>query len=544
VPGALHGWRWPYYALALAALTALTLANRRAVGRSVAPPRMFAYLFLVAGAGVFAAAMFSRLPPSTWTQIPFKDDWAHFLQEAIYGGQLLRRGAVVGWNWWMLGGYPTSTDVGQNFAVLSILPLTLFGERLGYHVLHAVVFLSLPLFVWRDARTDDRDGGVLAAALTCFLAAGYFVTLANSGDSNSLVGVFCTALALTGSRTARGGRRWGGPLLLTGLTLALYTHAAFFIYSVILLALEAAYFRDRAAFVRLVVVCALAGVAALPQHWESLRYRGYVNVNNFVYDPFAPKDWANAARTLYYNIEILALPQRWFNDYRSLANVWLPVLAIAAFRLERSRAGYYACATLLAQLLLRFNIVEASVIFDRIQHLFPILVAPALAGAVRHFAATRTVAAAWLAVLGLYVATSLAPIRHVPDLRSWNPPLVDRIAAADGMVLVEHSPHRDVDAHPDRRSPTTPFDIHFEPLLAGLRGQRFYAQMADGWVWNRWRGQVVSAGTWRARPLAETPPDEFVAGTAALGGPSSVRLDRRRAHLLRARRPFRRTLAR
>src|SRR5687768_14601781 len=83
VPGALHGWRWPYYALALAALTALTLANRRAVGRSVAPPRMFAYLFLVAGAGVFAAAMFSRLPPSTWTQIPFKDDWAHFLQEAI-----------------------------------------------------------------------------------------------------------------------------------------------------------------------------------------------------------------------------------------------------------------------------------------------------------------------------------------------------------------------------------------------------------------------------------------------------------------------------
>src|SRR5687767_12321790 len=81
VPGALHGWRWPYYALSLTVLTALTLANRRAVGRSAAPPRPFAYLFLVAGVGVFAAAMFSRLPPSSWNQIPFKDDWTLFYQE-------------------------------------------------------------------------------------------------------------------------------------------------------------------------------------------------------------------------------------------------------------------------------------------------------------------------------------------------------------------------------------------------------------------------------------------------------------------------------
>jgi hypothetical protein len=87
---------------------------------------------------------------------------------------------------------------------------------------------------------------------------------------------------------------------------------------------------------------------------------------------------------------------------------------------------------------------------------------------------------------------------------------MDRIAPLDGMVLVEISPHRDMDSHPHRRSPTTPFDVHFESLLPGLSGQRFYSQMIDGWVWNEFRGQVVGAATFRGRRIQETPVDVFV----------------------------------
>ena len=46
--------------------------------------------------------------------------------------------------------------------------------------------------------------------------------------------------------------------------------------------------------------------------------------------PGAPINWAFFARTFYYNVEILAFPHRWFNDYRSLANVWLPALLLVA----------------------------------------------------------------------------------------------------------------------------------------------------------------------------------------------------------------------
>jgi hypothetical protein len=74
-----------------------------------------------------------------------------------------------------------------------------------------------------------------------------------------------------------------------------------------------------------------------------------------------------------------------------------------------------------------------------------------------------------------------------------------------------------MDKHPTRRTPTTPFDVHFEGLLPHLKGQRFYAQMIDGWVWSIWRGEVVAAGTFRGSPIAETPVEIFDAEMARWG---------------------------
>jgi hypothetical protein len=509
-PGALNGWKRPWYALALIVVTALVISSRRHVGR---PVRIgwWAHGLLIAGMAVIATALLCRLPPSSWLEIPFKDDWTPLYQQAVNGAALLRRGVVVGWNWSFLGGYPTSTDIAQNFAAVAFVPMSLLGPRLGYHVFHVVLFLAVPFFVWWDLRGDDRETRVAATGLACFFAAGYLGPIGSSGDTNSLVGVFCAGLAMMGGRAARLQQRWGGPVVLLGLTLALYSHAAFFVYAVIYLALEAAYFRDRAAGVRLATAAPLALAAALPMHWESLRHAGFVSFNNTVYSPGEPVSWPSFARLLYYNVEILALPHRWFNDYRSVANVWLAAIVVMALQPGRRRVAFYAVAAVLTQGLLRLNTPEAGAGFDRIQHMLPLLVAPALAGFVLSFAGTRRLAIALFVLIALYVQTTFTPIRHVPDLRAFDPALVDRIASSDGMVLVEVSPHRDMDSHPTRRTRTTPFDVHFEGLLPDLAGQRFYSQSVDGWVWNIWRGQVVGAGTYAGRPIADTPADDFVA---------------------------------
>jgi hypothetical protein len=511
-PGSLHGWRELWYGAALSVVTVVLAMTWRRIGQPARLGLPVAWAFLLVGAAVIVAAFLGRLPASTWTQIPFKDDWTELFQQASNGVSLLQRGVVVGWNWWFLGGYPTSTDIAQNFGTAAFIPMTLFGEPLGYHLLHVVLFLAVPVFVWLDFRHEDRETCLLATALACFFAAGYTGALGSSGDTNSLVGVFAVGLALTGSRAARLGSAWGGPVLLVGLTLGLYTHAAFAVYAGIYLVIEAVYFRDRAAFVRLAVASALAAVISLPTHWESLRYPTYVSFNNTVYTPDAPVNWLAFVRQVYYNVEILVLPHRWFNDYRSLANVWLPVLVITALLPGRTRTSFYAWLAVATAVLLRLNTSEAGAMLDRIQHMLPLLTAPAISGFVLRCSGSRALAAALLVPLGLYVQTVLVPVRHVPELRAFDPPLIDRIASSDGnMILVEVSPHRDMDSHPTRRSQTTPFDVHFEGLLPRLKGQRFYSQMIDGWVWNIFRGRVVGAGTFAGRPIDETRHDDFAA---------------------------------
>jgi len=510
--GALHGWRKPWYGLALAAATLLVVVARREIGRPARIGRATALAFLAAGSALLLASLFHRLPLSVWTEIPFKDDWTELFQMTVNGVTLLRRGVVVGWNWWFLGGYPTSTDIAQNFGLLAFLPMTILGNTLGYHLLHAVLFVAVPVFVWWDLGAEEPETRILATAFACFFGTGYLYTITSSGDTNSMVGVFCAGLALAGSHAARRGRRWGGPLMLAALTVALGSHAAFAVYAGLYLLLESIYFRDRAAFVRLALASGFAAIAALPVHWESLRYPEFVSFNNTVYQHGEPIRWGQFARNAFYNVEILALPQRWFNDYRSLANVWLLPMLLVAVTGRATRVGFYAACAVLTQALLRLNTPVAGAMFDRIQHMLPLLVAPAMAGLVLRHAGRRSVAIAIAAVLSLYVATSFEPVRHVPDLRAFDPPLIDRIAASDGsLVLVEVSPHRDMDSDPVRRTPRTPFDVHFEGLLPGLAGQRFYSQMIDGWVWNIFRGQVVGAGTFAGQLIDLTPPDEFAA---------------------------------
>ena len=163
--GALHGWRKPWYGLALAAATLLVVIARREIGRPARIGRATALAFLAAGVALLLASLFHRLPLSVWTEIPFKDDWTELFQETVNAVALLRRGVVVGWNWWFLGGYPTSTDIAQNFGLLAFLPMTILGNTLGYHVLHAVLFVAVPTLAHLLRRGRAKEQPFPPAAL-------------------------------------------------------------------------------------------------------------------------------------------------------------------------------------------------------------------------------------------------------------------------------------------------------------------------------------------------------------------------------------------
>ncbi|MFN8058138.1 MAG: hypothetical protein U0Q12_03175 [Vicinamibacterales bacterium] len=507
VPGALHGpKRWVF----VEALVVATLFAVRPWQPSSTHRRMSHATCLV-GVALLVVSFFIWFPPTTWAQIPFLDNWPARYQSTVDALALYRQGVAAGWEWHFLGGYHLSSDVTVTLSALAALPMTLLGPTVGFHALHFVLLLALPLLVYTDLAGggDDQDTAGLAAGLTALTVTGWFsYFLVRSGDTNSLAGTACTLAALVGSHAAARGRRWGGPLLVLALALVTYSHAGFLVYTAILLLVESVFYRDRQRLIRATLAVAVGLVVGLPLTWEAWRYPSYFTFNNvaLVMPPFA---WEPFLRKVYYNTEILFLPWRWFNDFTGLANVFLPVILYMAWRC-RTRAGFYAWAALTALVLLRFNTPEFGYAFLRPIHLLAIFPPVAIAGFLVTYGRSPLLTAAMVMLCAVYLQYLWMPVPHVPDARALDPALVDEIRPLDGaMVLVENTFHRDMDADLSRETERTPFAAHLEGLLVPATGKRFYAGVWDGWQWSPFRAHLMSGGAFKGQQLALVPHEAF-----------------------------------
>ncbi len=507
LPGALNGWKRPWYAAALVAATWLTFSP----GRDAGPVRLRGLPLLVSGGCVLLATAFLfSFPPPTWWLLPFNDDWIPRYQSTVDGIRLLERGAVVGWQWAFLGGYQTSADLTQSLTVLGAVPMWLTGDRPGFHLLHLLLVAGIPLFVFIDLSLEGRrDLALLSAFLVSICTVGMFGTLMPSGDTNSIAGVFTATIAILGSRLARAGKRWGGAVLVLGLTLTLYSHGAFFLYVGIFLALEALFYREWRLLIRAAAAALIALVASLPQYIEMLRYPEYFLRNNLLYAS-APTDWLHVARQVFYNVEILLHPHRWFNDYLGMTAVFLVLFVWMAFQPGRSRARFYSWMVVATMVMFRLNVVEAGFLFARAMHMLVPLAPVALAWFVLEHTHDRRLAWVLVALFALYPQTKLAAIPHVGSVREFDSGLVDELAGLDGhLILLENSPHRDLDQDPVGRTERTPFEVHFEAFLPAETGRLFYGQTWDTWHWTPFRGQVVAAGSFRGQAIGKTSHATF-----------------------------------
>lgn len=538
IPGSLHGSKEPLFLGLLVLTTALALTPWPAVR---APLGWMARIAGWSGLVALLVLFFVWFPLRTWTQIPFLDNWPARFQSTMDGIDLLHRGAFVGWQWHYLGGYHLSSDVTQSHAVLALIPVWLAGPAVGFHILLLVMFVALPVLVFFDLQPDgaqtpgargltsegarhlspeeDDDTRYIAAGLTAIATAGFSYLLLRSGDTNSLAGVGCTMLALTASRSAARGTRWGGPLLLGALVLLNYVHAGFLLYAAFFLVLEALFYRDTTRLARAIFATVVALVAGLPQYWESWRYPELFIPNNVVLDQDTAFLWLPFLRKVYYNIELLWLPGRWFNDFSGLAGVCLPITAFVAWRV-RSRAGLYAWIALATIALMRLNTPEFAYLFLRPIHVLAVCLGPILAVFITRFVGRRALALSVVALTVAYLQILVFQVPHVRTMRDGDPALVDRVAAlvdhvgdhaGGALVLVENTPHRDMDADPARTTEPPPFAAHVEQVLGAATGRRLYAGLWDGWQWSPYRNQVLAGGAFRGRAIGTVPVGEVTA---------------------------------
>ena len=508
VEGALHGAKRPLYVALLVAATAAFLLPQRGTGRAETD-RHLATAALVSGAMLMVVLCVIWFPISSWTAIPYLDNWTTRYLSTADGVELLKHGAAAGWNWDFLGGYHSASDITQSLALLGMTPMLLWGSAPGFHLLHVLMLAAIPAIVYLDLRLEgDRRLAALGAGLSAVGVAAIAHVLVRSGDTNSLAGVATTMLAIVAAHAAASSRRWGAPLLIVAMVMVAWSHAGFFAYAVLFLLVDAALARDGRRAVRAIVAAAVGTIAALPLTWELWRYPAYFIANNVVVDPAQRIDWLGVARKIYYNVELLWLPGRWFNDIGGLTYVLLPLLVWTAWR-SHGRARFYAAAAVIVMVLTRLQSPESAYFFVRPMHLLAAFTPVAAAAFVRHglHDRWRQWAVAGLAAVYLPIWWHAVPHR---DAAAIEPELVQHLRGLDGaLVLLENTPHRDMDADPSRDIEPAPVAAHFESIVPRLTGLRLYAGMWDGWQWCPQRRNVLAGGAFRGASIAVTPPGEI-----------------------------------
>jgi len=112
----------------------------------------------------------------------------------------------------------------------------------------------------------------------------------------------------------------------------------------------------------------------------------------------------------------------------------------------------------------------------------------------------------------MYLQLFIFRVPHIPSLRDADPALVERVTKLDGaLILVENTPHRDMDADPSRTTEPPPFAAHIEQVLAAATGRRLYAGLWDGWQWSPYRSQVLAGGAFKGRAISTVPVEELSA---------------------------------
>ncbi len=506
VPGAPRGWRWPYIVVAIVLTSVATIRPAPAVRRW--PPwasRVLLWGGLSMLAGSFLLLWF---PPSSWPLIPFVDDWPPRFSSTVEGLSLLRRGTFVGWQWNVLGGYPTATDVTQSLTLLGALPMALFGNAVGFHLLHLLLFLALPVLVFIDLKlSEPRHVAAAAAGLVALTASSEWGGIIKSGDSNSLAGLVAVMAVVVAGHRARTGARYALTLLVLAFTLVVYSHLGFFLYAVLALVLESVYYRDWRQARRALVAAGLAVAVSLPLTFELFRYPSYFNFNNVLYAPPAHIDWIGICRKVGYNVQVLLSPHRWFADTTKLFG---PIILLAAWW-QDGRAGFYAWAAAFFVCLTCLGVPEVGYSLSRATHLLVVFTPVVIAWFVTTRSSGGWQAAGVLALAALSLPIVELRVPHEASVDAFAPSLVDRLRTLDSrMVLVENNPHRNV-AAPGGTSEKSLFGTHYEALLPSATGKRLYAGYWDGWQWTPFRGEMLAGGAWQGHLLTDADHAAFLA---------------------------------
>ena len=524
--------------LVVVVISALLFVAERRISRRVAALYNVIFNRWLAFAGYIAAGTFFfllRFPAATWTRYVFTRDFPMFQYTALLDLNILKQGALYGWEPNFSCGYPTFLNLRSIF--IPYLPFAWLPPAVAFHAMLYVTYVTMPFLVYWLARQirAGRDSAVLCGWACVGVMTGFFWHILLWGMTPTFESLPFMLLALGFFARAVRGSRWG--VLLSSLSWAAvaYIHFGHFAHvglvlfaAALLLAAQGRSLGPCWALVRISAVTSLFAAPYLALFWH---YRAHVILTNmFSYPDESLLGMLRAflttvsrfIPTLIWDYRTF-FAARAFPDYAyfSLATTFAFVvlyLLADGERPKRTAAALYAAAVVIAA----FSFVpRLQLSFQRMLYMVPPLMALAL-GFWLGEAKKRGHLTPFYILLVLFVFYArpfwmenslIGPLPTIAARGDFDSAAVEQIKTLGGnYVLYEDTASLVPYADLNRNFPKLPeeIDVHSEAFLHLVTGKRLFSHPGyNPHPYYDLRWTYIATGTYLGKDLTDYPPSLF-----------------------------------
>lgn len=468
--------------------------------------------FFLAPLSAFVFAVFFNLygffkffPLKYFDSIPFYDDYAFRFAFLVRGIEILKQGAIFGWDSKLLGGYPTVFNLTDNFHII-FLPFTVFGYRIGFHLMLLFFWLLFPFLIYSFIveRFRNKKAACISLYISFFFNMSFFkVNILSWGMVNNYIAINLFVMALIFALRTKEGKRFSFLLLFLVLFFLMYAHIGIFFFTIIFIGVELLLPWRKTNFVKFIGLLLSLFLAGFNYLYYFLRYKDFFVFNTSVY---RLKESASLINFFPVGLNLGVLYANWFS-YATLVGIFLPLLLVLLFKLDSGRKYVFYTIFILLLFSFRFSLGWVEAFLNRMIIFLPFLFTTVFSLFLSIYLEKKN-----YSFLFLFLASAVylfpfffSPTPHIDNIYEFNRPLVTKLADTEvNKVLLEaHSPSI------KPRIIKSPFKMHFEALITQTLKKPLLTTTGDGYALSIFRDNVLVSGVFRGRPLNEVEVDEF-----------------------------------
>ncbi|MFA5356966.1 MAG: hypothetical protein WC301_06155 [Candidatus Omnitrophota bacterium] len=437
--------------------------------------------------------------------IVFRDDYPYRFAFLTRGLEILKQGALFGWDSKLLGGYPTFFDINENFSFI-YYPFSIFGIKTGFHLMILFFWLFFPFIIYAfiSEAFKDRKAASLSLYISLIFNWGFLKDLFDYGmmDVYAAVNLFIAALFF--ALRFKEGKKGGLAFLLLCLFLLIYAHISIFIFGLIFVSLELLFPLKKVNLRNFNLLIILLFLATLNYTFYLFAYSSFFNPHTLLYK----EGLYPLAYFLPHGLDMSLFNSRNCDilSYTNICLISVPFLAWFIFKKNPLRK--YSIYILFIMIIFRVQFYPEGIdnLFHRGEFLLPFLLTVVFSlSAKASFEKRNFVFLFFIPAVLMNILYPVYPIRHIRDIRDYNPALISRIEMMrEGPIFLESRPHL-IQPTPEKCRE----EVHFEALISQDLGKALLSYPLDGYHYSVFRNSALQGGIFMGKPLSETGIYQF-----------------------------------